>query len=723
MYQKKIKFIVFLLVSIILITLNFNIFDRNLFKSFRINQKLNLNISGNKQYSTQWIKNSNFSSQESWFYLKGGDTSDTNASIHSEQAHFEILGKKNTFSLISDPPLALNWTECDNPDYPNRPQYYDITTEGCSVSHLYNDQTAVTNPSIHWDRNVSLPLNMSDFIITSASIKAIVYANASLDIDRAGDTEARNDLLRSLDTYDVGDYVRFYVLISDLKKEKIYEIAYLQPEDLGTGDPPGGPPGEDILPNTYMISYPEEDLIFYLSSVLNTDYSNFTLTLGMLLHFEDNIIADWDYDQFNELIIKKVNLTFSFEKKIDQSSFISWNQNLSKLCDISSHKVELLDAEFNFKYKIDQNWTQSSPNTEIRIFINNIRVPEPVELIEYNYTSYFQAAKIDGFNVKSFISENENISVSIQLYLADEFELDEIIKISIDDVFLNISYIEYIPSKDHSSFILLTIISILFIIIGILSILSLRSYVLLPQKKKRQLNLLLRTQKFKDVRNIQAIFLMHSESGLPIFSRTYTNLMKGKKTIFSGFIQALSIVSEEIFNKEPKKTDLDESEHIREFQKIIELDLKYFQCLVLNINELRTVLILENKSSKRLKRQMTHFAFAAYLQISKSLEHWNHDVKPYEKIIPPLLNQYFDLYYKDFFKLTNRELNIQKVKNQFKLNKYEYRILKIVYSISKENSYIKLMNLLEKVSGKNEELIIDALESLIKHKLIYPVTF
>jgi hypothetical protein len=30
------------------------------------------------------------------------------------------------------------------------------------------------------------------------------------------------------------------------------------------------------------------------------------------------------------------------------------------------------------------------------------------------------------------------------------------------------------------------------------------------------------------------------------------------------------------------------------------------------------------------------------------------------------------------------------------------------------------MNLLEKESGKNEELIIDALESLIKYKIIYP---
>ena len=70
-----------------------------------------------------------------------------------------------------------------------------------------------------------------------------------------------------MDTYGIGDYARFYVLISDLEKEKVYEVAYLQPEDLGAGDPPG----EDILDDTIMISVPEEVLIFYISSVLETN--------------------------------------------------------------------------------------------------------------------------------------------------------------------------------------------------------------------------------------------------------------------------------------------------------------------------------------------------------------------------------------------------------------------------------------------------------------------
>ncbi|MFW9940598.1 MAG: hypothetical protein ACFFFT_06125 [Candidatus Thorarchaeota archaeon] len=673
-------------------------------------------------HTQNWIENSNFNSLDSWFYLQGGDVSDVNTKIQYEQGHFEILGEKKEFSLVADPPLALNWTESSNPIYHNRPQEYNITTDGCRVYHLFNDQTAVTNPSIQWDTNISLSENISDYIITSASIKAIVYANASLDIDRANDTECRNDLWREIDTYDVGDYVQFYVLVSDLEKEKIYEIAYFQTEDLGTGNPPGGAPGWDILNDTYMISYPEEDLIFYLSSVLNTDYRNFTLTVGMLLHFEDNCVVDWDYDEFNELIIKYVNLTFSYEKKIDQSTSISFNQNLSKLSDESENKIEIMDARLYFKYKIDQNWTKSSPNTEIRILINNIRIPETIELIDYNYTSFFQDAKIEGFNIKSLISEQDDALISIQLYLADVFELDRVIIISIDDIFLEISYIEFIPTSDNSILILWILISILLVIIGILGALSLRSYFFIPRKTKRASYLLLRTQKFKDINNIQGILLIHRSSGLPIYSRTYSTFMKGKKTLFSGFIQALSIIGDEISNNEPKKTKDIKSIEKLDYHKIIELDLKTFYCLILDIGELRTVLILKSHSSKRLKQIMFNFTLALYLKITKRLENFNNDTTEYPEVITPLLDEYFELFYKENFITEHHEKDIESIKKKYKLTKIQLQIMHNIFSVLSEKRTFRLMDIIEKFDDKNEDLIIDAMETLIDYKLIIPYT-
>ena len=49
---------------------------------------------------------------------------------------------------------------------------------------------------------------------------------------------------------------------------------------------------------------------------------------------------------------------------------------------------------------------------------------------------------------------------------------------------------------------------------------------------------------------IQGILLIHNPSGLPIFSRNYSDLMEGNKTLFSGFLQAISIVGEEVIRKD-----------------------------------------------------------------------------------------------------------------------------------------------------------------------------
>ncbi|GAH75169.1 unnamed protein product, partial [marine sediment metagenome] len=91
--------------------------------------------------------------------------------------------------------------------------------------------------------NVSMPLNMSDYIITSASISAIVNATVTASpggyhsvpqgwgIETPGDdTGPYQD---DNDQFFTGDYVRFYILLSDLEKEKVYEVAYNQTVDLG----------------------------------------------------------------------------------------------------------------------------------------------------------------------------------------------------------------------------------------------------------------------------------------------------------------------------------------------------------------------------------------------------------------------------------------------------------------------------------------------------------
>ena len=237
---------------------------------------------------------------------------------------------------------------------------------------------------------------------------------------------------------------------------------------------------------------------------------------------------------------------------------------------------------------------------------------------------------------------------------------------------------------------------------------------------KKRTNLLLRTQKFKDIRNIQAIILIHRESGLPIFSRGYSLVMKGKKTLFSGFIQAISIIGDEISNEEQNKSKKKKSSDKIDNSKIIELDLKQFFCLVLDIEELRTVLILKSRSSKRLKQIMFNFTLTFYLKISKKLENFDNDLTDYPAIVSPLLNEYFELYYKENFITDHHEKDVQNLKKKHKLSKIQVQIMNAVLSILSERRTFRLMDVLEELNEKNEDLVIDAIETLIEHKLILP---
>ena len=623
------------------------------------------------------------------------------------------MGDKQNFSLIADPPSASDWIATSNSDFPNRPQIDEITSEGFRVSHEYDDQTAISNPSVQWDKNITLPVHMSDYMITDSSINVIVYANASLNIDRFGDTEARNDLIASVETYDIGDYVRFFASISDIEKNEVHEIAYLQPEDLGSGNPPG----EDILLDTFLLSVPEKELNFYISSVLEANHRNFTLSLGMHLHFEDNIVSDWDYDKFNELLIKSINFTFSYEKKIDQSTSISIGQIGNS---INGEHVEIEAVSLYFKYKIDKLWpTSLSLNSEMKILINNYDCDYSLKFTSFNTS--FMEVRIEGTELTPYILNNINISLSIQVFIADDFVLAQPITISIDDVYFQISYslwIEEEPIRDNLIWIAL-IIS--FIVIGILATLSLRSYVILPHQQRKKSYLVLRTQKFKDIRNLQALITMHKPSGLPVYSQSYSSIMKGKDTLFSGFIQAVSIIGEEMTRTEKKGPKSKKSKEVIDLHKVVELDLKQFHCLVLDVEELRTVLILKSKSSKRIKEILLHFSFALYVKVSDKLKNWNNDINSLDDMIKPLIYEYFDIYYKDPFMVNIQESELPKFKKKLNLSKFEFQIMNTIFLILKEKSYFKLMDILEMETDKNEDEIINALESLIESKLIKPI--
>ena len=457
--MKSVYFIMLFLILSMAFLSSLNIQNQNLKKNIEYNT---VNLSRIEEYKEQWLKNSNFSIPvDPWENQVQGDASDITSFSSFGQANYEVIGEQRSYSNISGIPISSEWTMVHNPEFPLYPDTRTINSEGCYVSHEFQEH-ATQFPSVHWERNVSMPVDMEDYIITSASLSAVVNATVTAspgDWDGRG-VETPGDATGSGNTQNyTWDYVRFYVLLSDLTKNKIYEVAYNQTIDLGK-DSAGL---KDIMPDTFLTIVPEEDLIFYLTSVLSSDFQNFTVTIGMRIWCEDNWWSD--RDRWDSLLIKSCNLTFTYEKKINRFTTASWFQMGNSL---SGENIEITGGNLKFQYKIDQLWpVASSPNSEICFFINDNSLLETTKLSSAD--TNFQEAKIGGFDVTTLILKDVNISVSIQVFIADTFALNQNITISITDVYLQISYTEFISDTEETPWFFTGIFIIALIAVSALS--------------------------------------------------------------------------------------------------------------------------------------------------------------------------------------------------------------------------------------------------------------
>ncbi|MBY8990437.1 MAG: hypothetical protein KGD58_06755 [Candidatus Lokiarchaeota archaeon] len=436
MFSKKIKvqiIIVILLISSFALIFRYKNHNNSY---FNVNEQDNIHTSAQISETKQWIKNPTFESpiEPSWYWKNGteGDNSDVNATSSPGQANFEVLGETRTFTVVSgivNSSTSPGWKQFDKPSF-LQPDTAEIRSYGCFVYHYWYDDPNQF-PSVQWRTNISMPIDMSDYIITSASLEVIVNATVSSDVDTPNDGAY-------WENFAIGDSVTYYAQITDLEyNAPIYTVASNKTRYLGQNSPP-----ILTLTNKSLDPVSEVDIIAALNSAFEKDssHSNFTLTLGIDIYCEDNLQSS-DPDTFNELIIKTCNLTFTVMKKIDQSTTLSWNQIGD---EITGTSVQIIDANFNFKYKVDKIWPTSAPLSELRFYINNKSYDAGIIKLSSATTS-FQEAKSGGFDVTDLITANVNISVSIEVFLKDTFELDEVYIISIDEVYLNISYIKTFP--------------------------------------------------------------------------------------------------------------------------------------------------------------------------------------------------------------------------------------------------------------------------------------
>ena len=450
MNSKKIRryLILFFIFSLIYMPLSISFFPNYETRIFDDN----IRLSSEKSYEEEWIVNRNFTSTDSWFYSKGnfGDPSDLNAAINNGEAKIFVYGERKQFSKINGTPQNIDWTPIKKAEESIYPDLFEINENGCNASHEYWEGTGNNlfgvpgnqtrnRPSVLWKRTIEMPYDMSDYIITSSDLIAIFNGTANYNVETPNDTLTGTNPTRA-----ENDHTKFYVQFTNLEDIIRYEAASYEPIYLGNGSLDAninyGP--IDTINDTYMISAPDDVLNYFLNRVFEYDHQNFTVILGIDIDCEDNY-GQTDRDTYYSLLIKNCNLTFNYERKINQLSSVSWNQICGKISDISNYTVIVTDARLNYKYKINDTWTNSSPNSEIQILVNENKHPETVKLS--TATSSFQEARMGGFDITNLITDDVNLS--LQVYIADNFALNNSREISIDDVSLKLSYIIIEPNE------------------------------------------------------------------------------------------------------------------------------------------------------------------------------------------------------------------------------------------------------------------------------------
>lgn len=255
---------------------------------------------------------------------------------------------------------------------------------------------------------------------------------------------------------------------------------------------------------------------------------------------------------------------------------------------------------------------------------------------------------------------------------------------------------------------------------GSLGVLSFKAYVLKPRALLKELTLKAKTQNYKDMRNIQAIILLEKKSGLPLYYRTYSFLKDTDPELFSGFVQAIIAIGTKLMEKETEVKPTTEQNDISKL--MMEIDFKYFYALIYDYKELRVVTILKEKSSERLKEKIKEIAEIIKSEMKEELENFKGILIPFKKKIPEILGSNLDLHYKDFFTLIDPETRLRKTKLFYELTSLDTRVLNTLESYLRSHEKFNLEIIFDLIAEKNEDFVIEALESLLEKEFIIPFT-
>ena len=474
--------------------------------------------------------------------------------------------------------------------------------------------------------------------------------------------------------------------------------------------------------------YPIQTIVSVNTSIFNADINeivdikvNYTVESSGILIFGANCTVTWDnsYNIIPDVYgftvrLNTINLsidTYTAIIKLEKAGFATVYKTITVIINRMAIKVNTMGFQDSIEALIGEliilkiNLTE--PDTEI--YVESATV-----FYEWEFgTGYFDYLGYGTYELELKLPENIKGNHKMDLTISKE---DSIYMTTEYSFIITITEKVEIPSNTLVWFIVYGLLGI----IGIFGIISLRTYVYLPRKRKKESELLARTQRYKDVMNIEAILISIRKSGLNVYSKNYFSLKKFQNELLSGFVQAITLISDEIIGeKNMEKFSIETPEHLKGIEKIINLDFKYFNFLICDFKDIRIIFILKEKASERLKTQTAELLSALDLKFSHQFKNWGGILNEFNQSLPPLLDEYLHLYYKEYFKLnTLKEIN--RIKREGDLSKIELRLFNVIRSMIKDKEKFYLKDSIDLIHEKKKELVIEALESLIERGIIVP---
>lgn len=234
--------------------------------------------------------------------------------------------------------------------------------------------------------------------------------------------------------------------------------------------------------------------------------------------------------------------------------------------------------------------------------------------------------------------------------------------------------------------------------------------IIVPRKTRRMQHLLDIHQRFEDAENIQYILIVSRDSGLSIYSRSFTDLPVDADLI-SGFLTAISSFGEEIKGKMKDDGRFEEG--------LEELSYKQFKIVVNDGEKVRTAVLLLNEASHSLKRKLKEFNLKFEEYFTPELQTWQGEPLRHTPIIE-LIEYHLevDLLYKHNLNPSRLEL----FKEELRKDSMEIQVLNEAMEPKFDESF-KIRAMLDHMSalGEDEVIVFNAIDRMRQARVLYPV--